>query len=180
MKKLLLAKKMWKALTNVFFVAPTVASSTRVNPHAVDPSRSSKQLATKSTSSSVAHGDSVLSQPAEIILASVLKVKFDLGVEEVKTQWSELCAGLVRVGVPTLLHVLCHWGSGGDNGVDNQQTSQEREEREVQMEVEVARQLWGVLGRQLVGGKADVQFHHWTEMMTFLLIPFGSVSFVDF
>ncbi|KAG6889883.1 hypothetical protein C0995_013858 [Termitomyces sp. Mi166 len=87
--------------------------------------------------------------PAEKILASVLKVNFLLDDERVKAAWSDLCADLISVGIPTLLHVL----STGSEGQ------------------KVTRQLWTVLARtwQVSDEKA-----HWEELVSFLVIPFKS------
>ncbi|KAG6853948.1 hypothetical protein C0991_012272 [Blastosporella zonata] len=87
--------------------------------------------------------------PAEMVLASVLKVNFSLNDMEVKGAWSELCADLILVGVPTLLHVI----STGSEGKD------------------VTRHLWTVLAKtwQVPDGKA-----HWEELVSFLVIPFKS------
>ncbi|KAG6844468.1 hypothetical protein H0H87_006692 [Tephrocybe sp. NHM501043] len=87
--------------------------------------------------------------PAERILASVLRINFSLQIEEVKEAWSELCADLISVGVPTLLHVI----STGSEGQ------------------EVSRHLWCVLARtwQVADEKA-----HWESFISFLVIPFKS------
>lgn len=88
--------------------------------------------------------------PAEKILANVLKVNFFLEEEEIKAAWSDLCADLISVGIPTLLHVM----STGSEGQ------------------KVTRQLWTVVAKtwQVPDEKA-----HWEELISFLVIPLKSV-----
>jgi hypothetical protein len=90
-----------------------------------------------------------LSPPAEIILSVVLKRNFTLADEEVKLSWSQLCADLISVGIPTLLHVVnirSAWTEG----------------------LQVTKQLWTVLARAF---QAPDDYVHWDDVICFLLIP---------
>jgi hypothetical protein len=95
--------------------------------------------------------DTWLPSNAEIILAAVLKRNFTLDDGEVRQAWSDLCAELVSVGVPTLMHVVYF-------------QSEKREQ------VEVLRQLWTVLARtwQVIDHGTT-----WDDLVTLLVIPFG-------
>jgi hypothetical protein len=97
--------------------------------------------------------DTWLPSNAEIILAAVLKCNFVLHDDDVREVWSDLCADLISVGVPTLLHVVYF--------------QSERRER-----VEVLRQLWTVLVKtwQVIDHGTT-----WDDLVTLLVIPFGSV-----
>ncbi|KAF5374095.1 hypothetical protein D9615_008892 [Tricholomella constricta] len=88
--------------------------------------------------------------PAESILAAIIKVKFSMDVESVRSAWSQLCADLISVGVPSLLHIIF--------------TRSEKQE-----EKEVTRQLWAVLAR---AWQAPDETTHWEELVSFLTIPF--------
>ncbi|TFK23401.1 hypothetical protein FA15DRAFT_695085 [Coprinopsis marcescibilis] len=101
--------------------------------------------------------DSWLPTQAEVVLASILNVQFDLLVDKVKKNWSELCASLIEVGATTLLGVL------------HSRTSESQEDEPAQLEV--TRQLWMVLGRQQKRA-LDAEGHHWTGFVSFLTIPF--------
>ncbi|KAF8968954.1 hypothetical protein BDZ97DRAFT_1915653 [Flammula alnicola] len=92
-----------------------------------------------------------LSSPAESILAKFLKHQFTLTDDQVKELWSQLCADLISVGIPSMLHVL-HVRS------------------ESQQEVEVTRHLWIVLSQNspLTGADED-----WIDLVHFLVMPFG-------
>ncbi|KAM6493968.1 hypothetical protein JOM56_010329 [Amanita muscaria] len=96
--------------------------------------------------------DTWLPSNAEIILAAVLKRNFTLDDGEVRQAWSDLCAELVSVGVPTLMHVVYF-------------QSEKREQ------VEVLRQLWTVLARtwQVIDHATT-----WDDLVTLLVIPFGA------
>jgi hypothetical protein len=91
-----------------------------------------------------------LSSPAEIILSAVLKHNFTLADEEVKLAWSQLCAGLISVGIPTLLHVV-NFRSGFTEGL------------------QVTRQLWTVLARAF---QAPDGYVDWDDVICLLVIPF--------
>ena len=107
-----------------------------------------------------------LPSPAERILASLLKKRFDLSNETVKNYWSQLCAELISVGVPTLLHVL------------HTKTLSQSEE-----EMEVTRGLWAVLAKNAGGkshttedGSGDAPEEHWMNLVQLLVMPFGLVD----
>ncbi|GLB45466.1 hypothetical protein LshimejAT787_2300260 [Lyophyllum shimeji] len=95
--------------------------------------------------------------PAESILAGALRVKFSLDEESVRGAWSQLCADLISVGIPTLLHVIF--------------TRSERKE-----EREVTRALWVVLARTWQDADDRV---HWDELASFLVIPFKAWVMTD-
>lgn len=97
--------------------------------------------------------DTWLPSNAEIILAAVLRRNFTLHDDKVLKEWSDLCADLISVGVPTLLHVLYF--------------QSERRER-----VEVLRQLWTVLAKMWQVIDHEIT---WDDLVTLLVIPFGSV-----
>lgn len=106
-----------------------------------------------------------LPSPAERILASLLKRRFDLADERVKGCWSRLCAELISVGTPTLLHVL-----------HTKTLSPSQEER---AEMEVTRRLWAVLAETMGGlGRGDdgVLEGDWTNLVQLLVMPFGLVE----
>ncbi|KIM35907.1 hypothetical protein M413DRAFT_449530 [Hebeloma cylindrosporum] len=92
-----------------------------------------------------------LSSPAEVILASLLKKQFSLSDDKVKELWSQLCADLISVGIPSLLHVL-HRRSESQEGP------------------EVTRQLWVLLAENgpLASGAED-----WIHLLHFLAMPLG-------
>ena len=92
-----------------------------------------------------------LPAPAEFILATTLKYQFSLVDEHTKVAWCELCAELISVGIPTLLHVLS--------------TRSQSEEG-----LEVTRQLWTVLAKTWQNPETN---GHWENLVSFLLIPFG-------
>jgi len=93
-----------------------------------------------------------LSSPAERILASLLETQFSLTDPQVKDLWSQLCADLVAVGIPTLLHIL-HRRSSNREGT------------------EVTRQLWMVLAKNESFGDGE----DWMHLVHFLAMPFGFV-----
>ena len=95
--------------------------------------------------------DTWLPSNAEIILAAVLKRNFILSDDSVRKVWSDLCAELISVGVPTLLHILYF--------------QSERKEQ-----VEVLRQLWAVLVRtwHIIDHGTT-----WDDLITLLVVPFG-------
>jgi hypothetical protein len=104
-----------------------------------------------------------LPSPAERILASLLKKRFDLSNEIVKIYWSRLCAELISVGIPTLLHVL---------HTKSLSPSQEG--------MEVTRRLWAVLAKNAGGlghGSGDVDVPddsgNWMNLVQLLVMPFG-------
>jgi flagellar biosynthesis regulator FlaF len=90
-----------------------------------------------------------LSPPAEIILSAVLKVNFTLADEDVQLAWSQLCADLISVGVPTLLHIVSI-RSGRTEGL------------------QVTRQLWTVLAKAL---QSPDDYVHWDDVLCSLVIP---------
>ena len=91
-----------------------------------------------------------LCSPAEIILATLLKKQFSFSDGQVKDLWSQLCADLIAVGIPTVLHVLHVWS-------------------ESQEDTEVTRQLWLILANDgLATGEED-----WMTLLYFLVMPFG-------
>jgi len=92
-----------------------------------------------------------LCSPAEIILATLLKKQFSLSDVQVKDLWSQLCADLIAVGIPTVLHVL-HVRSESQEGL------------------EVTRQLWFILANN--GPLANVE-EDWMNLLCFLVMPFG-------
>jgi hypothetical protein len=92
-----------------------------------------------------------LSSPAEIILATLLKKHFSLSDGQVKDLWSHLCADLVAVGIPTVLHVL-HVRSESQEGM------------------EVTRQLWLILAND---GPLATSEEDWMSLLCFLVMPFG-------
>lgn len=106
-----------------------------------------------------------LPPPAEIILARLLELDLGVGEEEaqgegekqeaVKGAWSRLCADLVDVGIPTILHVV-NVRSACKEGL------------------EVTRLLWAVLARALE--KPD-EYVHWDDVVCFLVIPLKWVFF---
>ncbi|RDB15276.1 hypothetical protein Hypma_004793 [Hypsizygus marmoreus] len=98
-----------------------------------------------------------LPPPAEIILAASLKLHFSLLDENLTTAWSQLCADLISVGIPTILHLV----------------STRSESKEGQ---EVTRQLWIVLARSWQRPDDDV---HWEDLVSFLMIPFKSWTMSD-
>jgi len=106
-----------------------------------------------------------LSSPAERILASLLKKQFDLSDENVKNLWSRICAELVSVGVPTLLHVL-----------HTRTLSPSQEGKEV------TRHLWSVLAEhdERLGrdsqGDDNVPEGDWMELVHLLAMPIGFVK----
>ena len=91
-----------------------------------------------------------LCSPAEIILATLLDKPFSFSDGQVKDLWSQLCADLIAVGIPTVLHVLhVRSESRGDK--------------------EMTRQLWLILANDgLTIGEDD-----WMSLLYFLVIPFG-------
>ena len=93
--------------------------------------------------------DSWLPPPAEIILAAILRRRFTLADDRVKTAWSQLCAELVSVGIPTLLHVV-YTRSQLNEGL------------------EVTRQLWMVLARSFQDPNDNLD---WNDLICFLVIP---------
>ena len=97
--------------------------------------------------------DTWLPSNAEIILAAVLKHNFTLHDDTVRKEWSDLCADLISVGVPTLLHVLYF-------------QSERREQ------VEALRHLWTVLAKMWQVIDHEIT---WDDLVTLLVIPFGSV-----
>jgi hypothetical protein len=92
-----------------------------------------------------------LCSPAEIILATLLKKQFCLLDDQVKDLWSRLCADLVAVGIPTVLHVL-HVRS------------------ESQEDTEVTRQLWLILAND---GPLATNEEDWMSLLCFLVMPVG-------
>jgi len=90
-----------------------------------------------------------LSSPAEVILASLLTKQFSLSDDEVKELWSQLCADLISVGIPTLLHVL-HRRSESQEGP------------------EVTRQLWVLLAEN---GPLASSEEDWMHLLHFLAMP---------
>jgi hypothetical protein len=91
-----------------------------------------------------------LCSPAEIILATLLKIQVSFSDGQVKDLWGQLCADLIAVGIPTVLHVL-HVRS------------------ESQEDTEVTKQLWLILANDgLATGEED-----WMSLLHFLVIPFG-------
>lgn len=97
-----------------------------------------------------------LPSPAERILASLLKKRFDLSNETVKIYWSRFCAELISVGIPTLMHVL---------HTKTLNPSQE--------EMEVTRRLWAVLAKNAAG--AGIPEDNWMNLVQLLAMPIGSV-----
>lgn len=92
-----------------------------------------------------------LCSPAEIILAALLKKQFSLSDGQVKDLWSQLCADLVAVGIPTVLHVL-HVRSESQEGT------------------EVTRELWLILANN---GPLTTSEEDWMSLLCFLVMPFG-------
>lgn len=91
-----------------------------------------------------------LCSPAEIILATLLEKQFSFVDGQVKDLWSQLCADLIAVGIPTVLHVL-------------HVRSESRED------IDVTRQLWFILASYgLATGDED-----WMSLLCFLVMPFG-------
>ena len=91
-----------------------------------------------------------LCSPAEIILATLLNKQFSFTDGQVKDLWSQFCADLIAVGIPTVLHVL-HVRS------------------ESQEDTEVTRQLWLILANDgFTTGEED-----WMSLLYFLAMPFG-------
>jgi hypothetical protein len=104
-----------------------------------------------------------LSFPAEKILASLLRKRFDISNEDVKNLWSRLCAELVSTGIPTLLHVL-----------------HTRSLNRCQEEKEVTRCLWRVMagnGEKLADDDQNVDAiqDDWMDLVHLLVMPFGCV-----
>jgi len=91
-----------------------------------------------------------LAPPAEIILAAVLQRNFTLIDEDVKVAWSQLCAELISVGIPTLLHIV-NVRSGYTEGL------------------QVTRQLWMVLAKAV---QDPDDYVDWDDVICFLVIPF--------
>lgn len=94
-----------------------------------------------------------LPPPAEVILAGVLKRNYNLEDERVKSAWSRLCADLISVGLPALLHIVSVRTAHNE-------------------ELEVTRQLWSVLAKSW---KESDNGTHWEELVSFLIIPLGYV-----
>ena len=90
-----------------------------------------------------------LSPPAEIILSAVLKHNFNLADEDVKLAWSQLCAEIISVGIPTLLHVV-NIRSGYTEGL------------------QVTRQLWTILARSF---QDPDDYVHWDDVICLLAVP---------
>ena len=90
-----------------------------------------------------------LSSPAEVILASLLKKQFLLSDDKVKELWSQLCADLISIGIPSLLHVL-HRRSESQEGP------------------EVTRQLWVLLAKN---GPLASREEDWIHLLHFLAMP---------
>lgn len=89
-----------------------------------------------------------LCSPAEIILATLLEKQFFLSDGHVKDLWSHLCADLVAVGIPTVLHVL--------------QVRSESQEG-----TEMTRQLWLILAND-----GPLASEDWMNLLSFLVMPF--------
>ncbi|KAF8636204.1 hypothetical protein AX17_003691 [Amanita inopinata Kibby_2008] len=94
--------------------------------------------------------DTWLPPNAEIILTAVLKHKFALDNDGVKSAWGNLCTDLISIGIPTLLHVVYF-------------------KSEQQQETEVLRQLWSILARtwQIINCTMS-----WEDLVTLAVIPF--------
>ena len=91
-----------------------------------------------------------LCSPAEIMLATLLTKQFSFLDGQVKDLWSQLCADLIAVGIPTALHVL-HVRS------------------ESQEDTDMTRQLWLILANN---GPATGE-EDWMSLLYFLVMPFG-------
>jgi hypothetical protein len=91
-----------------------------------------------------------LESPAEIILAAVLMRQFSFQDEQVKIGWSELCADLISVGIPSLLHII-------------------HSRSEFKQGLEVTRQLWTVLAKAWHDPDEGVP---WGNLVAFLAIPY--------
>ncbi|TFK69546.1 hypothetical protein BDN72DRAFT_959509 [Pluteus cervinus] len=91
-----------------------------------------------------------LSGPAQIIMASILKQNFTLLDDTVKAAWLSLCAKLVSVGIPALLHII---------SVQSHRTE----------ETEMKRQLWMLLAKTY---QDCDETQSWQDLVSFLLIPF--------
>ncbi|KIJ62577.1 hypothetical protein HYDPIDRAFT_41726 [Hydnomerulius pinastri MD-312] len=90
-----------------------------------------------------------LSEPAEIILASILKYAFHILDPEVGALWSKLCANLMTTASPSFL--------GGMHNLT-----------ESQMAVRAQRELWGVVAKSLSDSDSTL---HWRKIVSFLAIP---------
>lgn len=104
---------------------------------------------------------------------------FDLGDESVKRAWSELCADLVGVGIPSLWHVLSApvSGSGERSGPRTSGLvgeAKSREEEAGKKEEEVKSLLWMVLARTYQNGEGN-----WEDLVSFLAIPFSGCVFLS-
>lgn len=95
------------------------------------------------------YSSSWLPPTAEIILAALLELELPLDNDDVREAWSQLCAKLVSVGIPTLLHVVAT-------------------RSESKRGLEITRQLWRTLATQDVG--IDM---HWEDAVSLLVLPFG-------
>ncbi|KIK91247.1 hypothetical protein PAXRUDRAFT_830994 [Paxillus rubicundulus Ve08.2h10] len=90
-----------------------------------------------------------LSEPAEIIITSILKFAFHILDHEVQALWSRLCANLMTTASPSFLgrmHSLT----------------------ESQLVLRTRREFWGVVGKSLSCSEPSL---HWKEVINFLAIP---------
>jgi hypothetical protein len=94
-----------------------------------------------------------LASPAEIILAAILKQTFGFENNSVEALWSQLCADLISIGIPTIIHILFV------------RSESQKEEKETQ----VTKQLWLLMAkRQLASDECS-----WEELVLLLVVPLG-------
>lgn len=98
-----------------------------------------------------------LASPAEIILAAILEQIFGFENNSVKALWNQLCADLISVGIPTVMHILFV------------RSESQKEEKESQ----VTKQLWLLMVKQQLASDEC----SWEELVLLLVVPLGWVKF---
>ncbi|KAF9054214.1 armadillo-type protein [Panaeolus papilionaceus] len=99
-----------------------------------------------------------LSPAAGVIVTSLLSKSFAVDQQDIRDLWAKLCADLIAIGIPTLVHIL-HARTGGAHGG-----------------TEMTRLLWYMLARDR---KAPFEDDDWQGMIQFLLVPFGAWDLSD-
>lgn len=94
-----------------------------------------------------------LAGPAEAVFAPLVKAKFTLINDKVKTAWSKVCAELVTVSAPTLLHVVHRARASKEDG-----------------DKEMTRHMWTLSARNIL---KDHAMEDWQDVVKFLEVPLG-------
>ena len=94
-----------------------------------------------------------LASPAEIILAAILEQTFGFENNDVQALWNQLCADLISIGIPTIIHILFV----------------RSESRKEEKESQVTKQLWLLMAKR----QLDSDECSWEELVLLLVVSLG-------